>query len=149
MNSKAVFFLVALTLGVGQVDAKRAAPKEVPPVTIQGVKVTAPHWGRANGKTQNGGYLEATSVETGKVLWELKVYEVRPNPKLEGDVQDVFITSLKLVDGNLEILNEAGDKFVVDLSKRKVITGANRVYGSKDKGAKVPEAPAPATTPES
>ncbi|MGA2242724.1 MAG: hypothetical protein ABSH11_11935 [Verrucomicrobiota bacterium] len=135
MNPKVILLLVvALGLGVGHAYAKRAAPKEVPPVTFQGVKYSAPHWGLANGKTQNGGYIEATSLETGKLLWELRIYEVKYDPKLEGDVQDVFITSLKLVQGNLEILNEAGDKFVVDLAKRKVIKGANHVYRFKDTG---------------
>ena len=76
---------------------------------------------------------EATSPETNKLLWKLRVYKVEYDPNLEGDVQDVFITSLKIVDGNLEILNEAGDKFIVDLTKHKVIKGANRVYRHKDR----------------
>ena len=97
--------------------------------------ITRPHiFLLAKGKKQNGGYIEATSLETGKLLWELRVYEVEYDPILEGDVQDVYITYLKIVDGNLEILHEAGDKFVVrlDLAKRKVIKGANRVYRFKD-----------------
>jgi len=131
MNLKLIFLLVILGLGVGQAEAKRAAPKDVPPVIFEGLKYSAPPWGWSNGKKQNGGYIEATSLETGKLLWELRVYEIKYDPNWEGDAQDIFITSLKIVDGNLEILNEAGDKFVVDLAKRKVIKGANHVYRFK------------------
>lgn len=132
MNLKFIILLMVLSLGVGQAYAKRAAPKEVPPVTFQGVKYSAPPWGYLNERNQNGGYIEANSLKTGKLLWALRIYEVKYDPNLESDVQDVFITSLKIVDGNLEILNEAGDKFVVDLSRRKVIKGVNRVYRFKD-----------------
>jgi hypothetical protein len=128
MSPKGILLLLALSLGSFQAEAKRSGPKDVPPVTVEGVKYSAPHWGKASGKTQNGGYIQANSVETGKLLWELRVYEIKYDPNLEGDVQDVFITSLKLVDGNLEVVNERGDAFLVDLAKRKVIKGADRVY---------------------
>jgi hypothetical protein len=135
MNSKLLLLLAAvLSLGIGHANAKRKAPKDVPPVTFQGVKYSAPHWGLANDRKQNGGYIEAAAKDTGKLLWELRVYEIRYDRSLETDVQDVFITSLKIVNGNLEILNEAGDKFVVDVGKRKVIVGAGHVYRFKDTG---------------
>jgi hypothetical protein len=130
-HPKSTFLLVALSLGCAVANAKRPAPKEVLPVTYQGIKYSAPHWGTFNGHTQNGQYIEARNAETDKLLWQLRVYEVKYDPKLEGDVQDIFITSLKIVAGNLEVVNEARDTFVVDLSKRKVIKGANRVYEGK------------------
>jgi hypothetical protein len=128
VSPKGIWLLVALGLGVFQAQAKRSGPKDVPPVTVNGVKYSAPHWGKANGKSQNGGYIQASNPETGKALWDLRVYEIKYDPDLEGDVQDVFITSLKLVDGNLEVVNERGDTFVVDLAKHKVIKGTDRVY---------------------
>src|SRR5689334_16751957 len=128
MNSKLLFLLLAfLTLGIGQAYAKRKAPKDVPPITFQGIKYSAPHWGMAKDKKQNGGYVEAANPDTGKLLWELKVYEIKYDPAVEKDVQDIFITSLKIVNGNLEVQNEAGDKFIVDVSKQKVIVGAGHV----------------------
>jgi hypothetical protein len=135
MNSKLLLLPVAL-LGLGVVDAfaKRQAPKDVPPITFQGVKYSAPHWGLTKGKEQNGGYIEAVSFDTGKLLWDLRVYEVKYDSGLERDIQDVFITSLKLVDGNLEVLSEAGDKFVVDVAQRRVIVGAGHVYRFKGAG---------------
>ena len=128
MNAKGILLLVALSLGACPAQAKRSGPKNVPPVTVEGVKYSVPHWGKAIGKMQNGGYIQANNVETGKLLWELWVYEFKYDANLEGDVQDVFITSLRLVDGNLEVVNERGDTFVVDIAKRKVIKGADRVY---------------------
>lgn len=119
--------MVILCSGGGVVSAKREAPKEVLPITFHGVSYSAPHWRLDIGAKQNGGYIEATNLKTDKLLWKLKIYEIKYSGA-ESDVQDVFITSLKIAEGNLEILNEKGDKFVVDLTKRKVIKGANRVY---------------------
>jgi len=130
LNPKAIL-LPLVFLGAIHAYAKRSPPAEVPPVTYQGIKYSAPHWGAFNGRKQNGQYIQARSAETDKLLWELRIYEVKYDPKLESDVQDIFITSLKVVEGHLEVTNEAQDKFVVDLSKRKVIKGAKRVYEGK------------------
>jgi len=134
VNPKVVL-LIVLSLDAIPAYGKRSAPKEVPPVTYQGVTYSAPHWGAFNGRAQNGQYIQARSAETGKLLWELRIYEVKYDRKLESDVQDIFITSLKLVESGLQVANEAGDKFVVDLSKRKVIKSANRVYEGKPRSS--------------
>jgi len=132
MNPKLLLLtVVVLGLGIGQGYAKRKAPQDVTPVIFGGVKYSAPH-GLAKGSKQNGGYIEATDVKTGNVLWQLQIYQIKYDPKLERDVQEIYITSLEIVKGNLEILNEAGDKFTVDLSERKVTSGAGRVYRFKD-----------------
>ena len=132
MNPKLLLLAaVVLGLGIGHVHAKRAAPKKVTPVISGGVMYSAPLRGRGKGE-QNGGFIEAVDLDTGKLLWELKVYQIKIDSKLERDVQEIYITSLELVKGNLEVMNEAGDKFVVDLAKRKVISGAGRVYRFKD-----------------
>ncbi len=101
-------------------EADRAAPKEVEPVIYDGIKYIAPHWGVFEGKEQNGGYIEAYDIKTGKKLWELKVYEIKYESFLEPDVQDVFITSLKIEDGKLIVVNEKGDEYEVDLEKKRV-----------------------------
>jgi hypothetical protein len=110
-----------LAFGSSSAFAKRPAPKDVPPVIAGDIKYTAP-------PRNGGGYVEARDVRSGKLLWELRVYEIKVDQDLERDVQDIFITSLKVADGKLQVVNEKGDKFVVDLSKRKVIQGADRVY---------------------
>jgi len=118
---KLILALAVLAFGSSSAFAKRAAPKDVPPVIAGGIKYTAP-------PRSGGGYVEALDVGSGKLLWELRVYEIQVDQDLERDVQDIFITSLKVAGGKLQIVNENGDKFVVDLSKRKVIQGADRVY---------------------
>ena len=118
---KLILALVVLGFGSSSAFAKRPAPKDVPPVIAGGIKYTAP-------PRDGGGYVEARDVGSGKLLWELRVYEIKVDQNLERDVQNIFITSLKIADGKLQVANEKGDKFVVDLSKRKVIQGAGRVY---------------------
>jgi hypothetical protein len=102
--------------------AKRAAPPKVAPVTIDNVEFAAIPWGKARGLGQNGGYLAARDPATGKEIWTLKVYDVVYDPKLEGDVQDVFITALaKSASGHeLVVTDERGRRYLVDPKTRSV-----------------------------
>ena len=102
--------------------AKRAAPPRVAPVTIDDVEFAAIPWGKARGLGQNGGYLAARDPATGKEVWTLKVYDVVYDPKLEGDVQDVFITALaKSASGHeLVVTDERGRRYLVDPKTRNV-----------------------------
>lgn len=128
-NLKAFLFCAAfLSIEVDSGLAMRLPPAVVPPVVYDGVKYSAPHWSLDSGKKQNGGYIEARDLATAKLLWELRIYRTKRNPFLEGDVQDVFITSLGMTNGYLQITNEKNDTFLVDLKARKVVEGAGRVY---------------------
>jgi hypothetical protein len=102
--------------------AKRAGPPSVAPVTIGEVKFAAIPWGKARGLGQNGGYVAALDPASGKELWTLRVYEVRYDPRLEGDLQDVFITSLaKSASGReLVVTDERGRTYLVDPATRSV-----------------------------
>ena len=100
--------------------AKRAPPKEVPPVVHEGVEYRFPHFGYLEEEGQNGGIVEAHDQRTGKLLWRLKVYAPSRAPGLEGDVQDVFITSARLEGNKLAISNERGERYEVDLATRAV-----------------------------
>jgi|SRR5579863_4221872 len=128
MIRRCALFFVAALLASSSAYGKRTAPPEVAPITFGGITYSTPHGGGDVGTNQNGGYTQARDSKTGKLLWQLRVYEIQYEPNLEKDVQAIFISSLKIVDGNLEAVNERGDKFVVDLTKRRVIQGANRVY---------------------
>lgn len=134
MRQKLLAILIALALSAGQASAERLSPTNVPPVTVGGVRYSVPHFGVFIGKAQNGGYVEATDEKTGTRLWLAHVYEIKYDPDLEGDVQDVFITTLRVADGKLTIENEAGDKFAIDLRTGKILEGAGRVYRVKRKG---------------
>jgi outer membrane protein assembly factor BamB len=111
---------VAFLLPVASVFAKRRAPAKVEALVANGVRYVVPHFGWEHQKTQNGGYVQAWNVETGSLVWDRMVYRVVKDPRLEGDVQDVFITELTLADGQLQIANERGERYVMDLASGQV-----------------------------
>lgn len=107
-----VVIMLVMGLLAGHAEAKRAAPKDVPPVTRDGVVYSAPH--------DQMGCVVAKDEKTGKVLWTVKVYDVKIDPNLEKDVQDVFITELRFADGKLIVTNENGAQFEVDPATQAV-----------------------------
>jgi hypothetical protein len=76
-------------------SAKRIAPATVQPVVHQGVRYVAPN---DDGRRA---YIEAWDVQTNKKLWDLTVFTNRIDPKLEQDIQWVFIKTLSVRDGTL------------------------------------------------
>ena len=102
-----------LLLSVDSAAAKVAAPKPVPPVVYGGVTYSAPnHAGTTN-------YVYA-SDSTGKELFRIKVFDVPIDPKLEEDVQWVFITDLKLMGGSLQVKDDKGRCYLINLDTKKV-----------------------------
>jgi len=101
---------------------KRAAPAEVPAVKVGKVSYEVLHWGKMHGLPQNGGHLVAKDAQ-GKQLWVQEIYSNVVDPKMEADVQDVFITSLRLSkDGkSLEITDEQERKYRFDIKQRKLV----------------------------
>ena len=99
---------------------KRVAPPNVPPVVLGGARIEVP-WGRSRGLGQNGGYIAAIDVGTGRQLWTLKVYDVAYDPRMEEDVQDVFIAKMtKGTRNRLAIVDEKGHRYLVDVKARTV-----------------------------
>ncbi len=114
MNSPAAFLVLCALLlaGVSPASAKRAAPRAVVPVVADGVRYSAP--------AEAMGFVVAAAADSGRELWRARIYEVRVDPNLERDVQDVFITSLALGGGTLLITNERGGRYALDMKTRKV-----------------------------
>jgi hypothetical protein len=116
--------LVAIAIGsllvstAAPISAKRAPPKLVKPVTVAGVTFSAPGWPI--------GILIATDVSSSRELWRQRIYTIHYDRTLEQDVQDVFITSLKLRGNVLLITNERGERFALNLSTRKVTRETDR-----------------------
>jgi len=106
-------FFGGIVMSQDKAMGKRRAPKEVAPVTYQGVTYTT-------SLDPPGGDLVASDAQTGKKLWDLQVYPVVIDPKKETDVQDVYITSLKIERGNLRVVNEHYETYEVDLKTRNV-----------------------------
>lgn len=114
MNRTSALLALCLFLigGIAPVFAKRVAPELVAPVLFKGIEYSAPR--------DAMGFVIATGISSGKELWRVRIYEVRVDPNLERDVQDVFITSLTLREDALIITNERGEKYALDLKTRKV-----------------------------
>ena len=113
--------LAAANQAQAQPRAKRVAPPDVPAVVFRRVRIEAIHWGRERNFKQNGGYIAAFDPASGRELWTLKVYDVVYDPKMEEDVQDVFIRKMtKISPSGLLIVDEKGRRYRVDVKARTV-----------------------------
>jgi hypothetical protein len=107
----------------GAMEKKRKGPEPVKPVSHNGVRYEAVHWGKARGLEQNGGYVAAYDDNSGQELWLLKVYDVPYDDDMEDDKQDVFITDMRLGwfrKQRLSVKNERNQKYYVDLTDKSV-----------------------------
>jgi hypothetical protein len=107
--------LLALAFLPCVAPAKRAATTKAEPVIYRGVRYVAPN---DDGRR---GYIEAWDLQTNRKLWDLTVFTNRIDPKLEEDVQWVFIDKLSVRDGELLVSSENGKVYRVDL-KTKAVT---------------------------
>jgi len=94
--------------------AKRAAPPKVEPVIHGGIRYVAPN---DDGRRA---YIEAWDVQTNKKLWDLTVFTNRIDPKLEEDVQWIFINKLSVRDDTLLVTSEHGRRYQVDLQTKAI-----------------------------
>ena len=101
---------------------KRSGPEPVTPISRDGDRYEAVHWGKVRGLGQNGGYIAAIDERTGEELWVLEVYEVIYDGDMEPDKQDVFITALTQGSDadHLVVEHERGGRFQIDLKSRTV-----------------------------
>lgn len=106
--------------GLGMPKPKRVGQPEVEPVTVGGLRFEVLRKTRAHGFDQNGGVIVAVDGASGKQAWTLKVYTIEYIPKLETDVQDIFITALTpSADGRkLHVTDEKGRHYEVDIAAR-------------------------------
>jgi hypothetical protein len=110
-----VIFCAIALLAPSLALAKRAAPAKVEPVVYQGIRYTAPN------DDGRHAHIEAWDVQTDKKLWDLTIFTNRINPKLEQDIQWVFIKTLEIQDDMLYLTSESGKIYQVNL-KTKVLT---------------------------
>jgi hypothetical protein len=111
----------AKSAGLGP-SGKRVGPAQIAPVTIGNKRFEVVHWARDRGLAQNGGYIAALDISSGKELWLLRVYETTYDKSLERDVQDVFIKSMskKIFSETLKITDENGHSYLVNTQTRVV-----------------------------
>ncbi len=101
---------------------KRVGPQAVPPLIIDSIRLEAVNAGRKRGLPQNGGYVEAFDLQSGKALWLLQVYAIQYSQEIEEDVQDRFITALEWDAANKSVIVHAefARRFAFDLQTRLV-----------------------------
>jgi hypothetical protein len=107
--------LLAVVLTPHLASANRIAPASVEPIVYEGIRYVAPN---DDGRRR---YIEAWDIKTNKKLWEMTVFTNRIDPKLEADVQWVFINKLAIRDEMLMVTSERGATYQVDL-RTKTIT---------------------------
>jgi hypothetical protein len=114
LMARVVLVFVAMALLPYLASAKRTAPVKVESVNHEGVRYVAPN---DNGRR---GYIEAWDVQTNNKLWDLTVFTNRIDPKLEEDVQWVFVKSLSVRDNTLMVISERGKRYGIDLKTRAI-----------------------------
>jgi len=85
---------------------KRRIPV-VAPVEADGIRYEVLRGARARGFRQNGGIIAAIDVASGQELWTLLVYETAYDASEEVDVQDRYITGMRLSDEPKRLLVHA------------------------------------------
>jgi hypothetical protein len=135
--TRLVLVLSAIALLPYLAPARRAAPPKVEPVIHDGIRYTA------SNDDGRRAYIEAWDVQTNKRLWDLTVFTNRIDPKLEEDVQWVFIKALSVADDVLLVTSERGKKYQVDLKTKAIkeseaaLSHASQATGQHDD---IPEA---------
>ena len=110
----------------------RPAPPEVEPIVYKDIRYEQDMQSYNFGGVQPGGYLVAIDPMTNKRLWMLKVYEVPVHDNVGVSTPGRYFRKMTLVAGRdeIEIENEAGGKYLVDLSKQNSawISGPDSVH---------------------
>ncbi len=128
---KIAFYTCTLVLLLASVVmAKRAAPKDVPPIITDNATYSAPHVRMPQFSMRNPGFVEAHHPKTKKLLWRIQIYNIKYDPALEQDVQDIFIKTMSLDKKNNSLLisDERSRTYVLDLTTKKV---AREVSGAQ------------------
>ena len=123
LMTRVTFIAFAVTLPLCLASAKRIAPAKVEPVMHDGIRYVAPN---DDGRRA---YIEAWNVQTNKKLWDLTVFTNRIDPRLEEDVQWIFINSLNVRNGTLLVTSERGNTYQIDLNARAVMQSDTRSPG--------------------
>ena len=133
-----IAFVPALFLAVflpGSISAKRIAPAAVEPVIHEGVRYVVPN---DDGRRA---YIEAWDVRSNKKLWDLTVFTNRIDPKLEEDVQWVFINTLSMRDHTLIVTSERGTTYQIDLQTKAITQSQTAWSAAPDVIAHSPDIP--------
>ncbi len=119
-----VILVVLITSSSIFVCPMRIPPAEVKSITYEGIEYSA--YGIDS--------IKATDEKTGFPIWIRQIYVIKYVPGLEQDVQDCFITAIKMKDNKLLITNEKKYQYELNLKTLKVnvIKGSLVIDRQKD-----------------
>lgn len=129
-------------------QASRPAPPKVDAIEYQGIRYEQDMQSYRFGGDQPGGYLVAIKSDTGERLWMLKVYKLENYDDQGIDTIGLYFKSMHLIPNKkiLEIENEAGGRYIVDLENRTA-TVVFESTASPDKNISDPPPPPPPPPP--
>jgi len=113
MKTLLTFLIVLISLSA---HAKKLATAIVNPITYQGIIYQTIPWAVANGTDQNGGFIAAVEVASGKVIWLRQLYKTSYTSGMERDAKDVFIESLELNSSKTGLIIKNENEQIFSLS---------------------------------
>ena len=121
-TTKNLILLAAVTIISPSIAyAVRIPPKPVAPIDYNDVIYSVPHFIYcSNQENQNGGYILARDKKTKRIKWLIQIYVTKYNKSLETDVQDIFITNIKLDGDFLKIKDEKGRTFTLNINTLEI-----------------------------
>jgi hypothetical protein len=116
---KSFVFLLFLVILLPPCFCKRTEPKKVPSIFVNGIEFRVVHFYTPENKTpQNGGIIEVYAAGTNTKIDTIVLYTTQYSNTEEKDVQDVFITKMKLLNPTiLQVTNEKKQVFLVNIEK--------------------------------
>ena len=109
---KIILCIILLFIIIPASYAKRSAPPKVDSLIYKGIRYSAP--------SDLMGCIRADDIKTNSMLWFKQIYIVKYLPKLERDVQCIFINKIEIKDDSLIISNEAGYSYKLNLKSLMV-----------------------------
>ncbi|HOS30534.1 MAG TPA: hypothetical protein PLR39_06970 [Treponemataceae bacterium] len=112
-------FLLFLVILLPPCFCKRTEPKKVPSIFVNGIEFRVVHFYNPENKTpQNGGIIEVYTISSNTKKDTIIVYTTEYSNTKEKDIQDVFITKMKLLNPTiLQVTNEKKQVFLVNIEK--------------------------------
>ena len=121
---KMTLCVLVLALLYGSVFADRQDPVKIKPIPYKKYLITAPNTANYMGE------IVILDKKTKKKVWSKKIYDVKYNPQIEGDVQAVYFKKMSLKKNVLTLVNERDYVYELNLDTRvvKVIKGEPVIY---------------------
>jgi hypothetical protein len=113
-TARVILILSAIAVFPCLAPAKRSEPPKVDPVIHEGIRYVTPN---DDGRRA---YIEAWDIQTNRKLWNLTIFKNTIDPRLEEDVQWVFIKALNVEDNLLLVTSESGRRYQVDLKAHTI-----------------------------